>query len=172
MALQILKFPNDILKKTASDVEVFDDKLKELINEMKHTVYVYRALGLAAPQVGHSIKAIVCNLSCGTIEMINPQIRPVTIANVASGGGVAYEYTSIKEGCLSVPGVYNDVKRHKNIEVVWQDVSGEQRRAYFDDKDAIIIQHEVDHLQGVLFIDRLGALRNMLLQKYFKVNKK
>lgn len=173
MKLNLLKFPHSVLKATAKPVEEFNDTQKELVDSMKHLVHSYGALGLAAPQVGFSVRIIVCKLDCGLIEMINPQVREVSTTKVTeSGMGQAFEFVSIKEGCLSIPGVYQEIRRNRDIEVTWQDVDGEPHRAYFHGKDAIIIQHEVDHLDGVLFIDRLGALRSMVLQKYFKVNKR
>lgn len=163
-----------MLKTTATPITEFNSDQKDLVSAMKQMVHAYGALGLAAPQVGYCLRIIVCRLDCGLIEMINPQIRPVTTSMIPSlpGAGEGFEKISIKEGCLSVPKVYNEVPRFRHIEVTWHDVDGNKQKQYFSDKDSIIIQHEVDHLEGVLFIDRLGSMRSMVLQKYFKANKR
>lgn len=175
MAMKILKFPDPILKQVAQSIDLSDGitpKIKDLILEMKHTMEVYNGVGLAAPQVGESVRLIVCSLSCGVITMINPQIELIDDASPeakVNGAGRLFEMTNeVNEGCLSLQGVYSKVKRYKKIDVQWVDENGVTQKQRFFNKDSVIIQHEIDHLDGKVFIDRVGAARTMLLQKYFK----
>ncbi|MEM7008645.1 MAG: peptide deformylase [Thermodesulfobacteriota bacterium] len=174
MALRdILLYPNSILRKKCEPVEVIDDDLIELLDDMADTMYEAPGVGLAAPQVGISKRVLVADIQprerikeseegeeillppdrAELIELINPEI-------VFSDGEVIGE-----EGCLSIPGFVSDVKRKFEVVVEGYNRDGELLEIKCDDLLARVFQHEIDHLDGVLFIDRLGRLKRELLKK-------
>ena len=177
--LQILTYPAAVLKKVAEPVTEFNDDLKTLCKNMLFTMYKAPGIGLAAPQVGKSIRLFVMDIDFDREEVtkaddsieykltnFNPQIfiNPV-ISN--QEGEVLYE-----EGCLSVPGVYEDVKRAETITVDYQDIDGNKHSIDADELLSICIQHENDHLEGMIFLERLSMLKQNLLKKKFLKQKK
>jgi peptide deformylase len=142
---------NKILRTASQPIEKFDKKLTKLLNDMRQTLKGVNGLGLAAPQVGHNIRAAVCILNYGTekeiiVDMINPEIL-----------SFSEEMITDEEGCLSLPGQYGKVARHKSLKVRYFDRKGKQHTLVLENLNAVIVQHEVDHLDGKLFIDRLQA---------------
>lgn len=134
-------------------------KLKKFIEDMRETMLESNGVGLAAPQVGENIRVIVCLLNQGSknelvAEMINPVITRFS-----------EEIKVDEEGCLSLPGQFGNVARHAEITVRYFDLKGEERVLQLKGLNAVIIQHEVDHLDGVLFTDRISeqALTGQLL---------
>jgi len=177
--LQIVKYPSKILKKVAVPVESFGAKLHDLCKNMLYTMYNAPGIGLAAPQVGESIRLFVMDIDYNREEFnnidgkdeyvlseFNPQIfiNPV-ISNLE--GEILYE-----EGCLSVPGVYEDVKRANSVTVDYQDMFGNKHSINVDSTFAVCIQHENDHLDGIVFLERLSMLKRNFLQKKYLKNKK
>ncbi|OPZ78176.1 MAG: Peptide deformylase [Alphaproteobacteria bacterium ADurb.Bin438] len=167
--LKVLRVPNPILKQKAKKVEKIDDELKELVNDMFETMYATNGIGLAAPQIGISKRLIVIDTKWRKdsdekeqIVMINPDIY--------------YKSEELRvycEGCLSVPGQYEDVTRPDNIKVRYTDLDGNEHDISADGILATVIQHETDHLNGVLFIDYLSSLkRNILIRKVKKMGDK
>jgi peptide deformylase len=136
------------------------DHIANLIDDMLYTMYEAPGIGLAAPQVGEDIRVLVADVSedkSQPIALVNPEI-------VATDGLIEYE-----EGCLSLPGIYAVVRRPSKIKVRGLDRDGNPIEIEAEDLLAVCLQHEIDHLNGVLFIDHLSALkRNRLLQKYRK----
>jgi len=158
MILNILTYGDPVLRESAAQVTEFDDKLVEFVEDMIDTMFSDNGVGLAAPQVGDSRRIIVIDKSFGersddVIAMINPEILEAT-------GEVLGE-----EGCLSIPGVYEEVPRAEYIRVRFQDVNGAQWELEADGFFARVIQHEKDHLDGVLFVDRLSTVKRNLLSK-------
>ena len=144
MAIRNLRYDNDeILRKRAREVEVIDDKIKELAQDMMDTMHKYDGVGLAAPQVGILKRVIVIDLGEEGTQFI--LINPVLIK--AKGEQIC------DEGCLSFPNQYGKVKRPKEIEIVALDINGKQIRVKGKDLLAQAIAHELDHLEGKLFID-------------------
>ena len=144
MAIRNLRYGNDeILRKRARDVEVIDDKIKQLAQDMLDTMHKYDGVGLAAPQVGILKRVIVIDLyEEGTqFVLINPVLIKTKGEQVCD------------EGCLSFPNQYGKVKRPKEIEVVALDIEGKQIRLKGKDLLAQAIAHEIDHLEGKLFVD-------------------
>lgn len=143
----IVLFPNPILRVRAERVLAFDGLLDCLATRMLQTMRRHAGLGLAAPQVGRSMRVIVldrewnCEPLCPEV-MVNPVITLV-----------GDEARRLQEGCLSLPGKFVDIRRHAKIDVIWEDLSGTQHQQRFYDMCARTIQHEVDHLNGVLIID-------------------
>jgi peptide deformylase len=120
-----------------------NDEIKEFIGSMKETMIDANGIGLAAPQVGRNIRVIVVKLQYGEIqEMINPTVKWYSDQTV-----------SIEEGCLSIPGHYVDITRPSKISVSFQDLSGKYKRWKLKSLEARVVQHEIDHLDGVLMTD-------------------
>ena len=149
-------------------VEVVDDEIKQLIDDMFETMYVAEGVGLAAPQVGITKRVIV--VDCGPREEeegtpLRP-IQPIAIVNptvTAREGKIAWE-----EGCLSVPGYTDEVERAAKITVEGLDREGQPLSMEVDGLLSVCIQHEIDHLEGVLFVDRLSRLKQTLVKKKLK----
>jgi peptide deformylase len=157
----ILKFPDPALRQVAKKITVFDDSLKILIADMAETMYDAPGVGLAAPQIGESIQLIVVNTSQEedgeeTLAIINPEITEKEGSQVD------------EEGCLSVLDLTASVKRSKIITVCYQDEDGGQHEISVEDRFAVILQHEIDHLNGILFIDHLSTLKRALYKKKIK----
>lgn len=138
---------NKILRTKSTPVEKIDKKVKKLIDNMFDTIKNEKGLGLAAPQVGTNKRIILVRLNHDTPqEMIIPLINPEIISE-------SDEKVVGEEGCLSVPGIYKAVERYKKIRTKFQDIKGNTQILELEDLDARIIQHEIDHLDGVLFVD-------------------
>lgn len=159
--LPILEFPDVRLRTIAKPVTVFDDKLAQLAQDMLETMYAAPGIGLAASQVNHHIRMLVLDLSedqSAPQIFINPQIEKITD-----------ETKSYDEGCLSVPGFYESVERIDRIRVSAQDIHGQAFTLDADGLLSVCIQHEIDHLDGKLFVDYLSALkRNRIKTKLEK----
>ena len=182
---EILEVPDPRLKTVSKPVETFDEGLKTLVDDMFETMYDANGIGLAAIQVGEPLRVLVIDLQepdddadpedCGHSEcghdhrpvkndprvFINPEILDP-----------ADELCTYQEGCLSVPEIYADVDRPKTCRVRWQDLKGKIHEEDMDGLMATCIQHEMDHLEGILFIDLLSRLkRSMALKKLDKLRK-
>lgn len=172
--LPILKYPAPILKAIAKPVTEFDDKLRALIKDMLYTMYNAPGIGLAAPQVGVSLRFFVIDiwfdrdavtLPDGTETHRLSNFQPMVFINPVfknKEGMVVHE-----EGCLSVPGVYEDVKRAETVTVDFQDMYGNHHSLDADELFSICLQHENDHLDGIVFIERLNPLKRQLVEKKF-----
>lgn len=154
--LTVLHYPDPNLRKQAVPVEVIDVEVKTLAQDMLETMYAERGIGLAATQVNVQKRLIVMDLSeekNSPIIMINPEI-------VSSEGS-----EEMQEGCLSVPGFYETVQRAEKISYRYLDLNGDQISGEADSLLAVCIQHEIDHLNGKLFIDYLSSLKRRMIQK-------
>ncbi len=159
--LPILTFPNPVLRQKAINVTSFDEDLQNTINDMIETMYDAPGVGLAAPQVGKSIRLIVVDISKEEGEkksmvMINPEITEKEGSQVD------------EEGCLSLIDLTASVKRNKKITVSYQDAEGNPQEISTEDRFAIVLQHEIDHLDGILFLDHLSTLKRALYKKKIK----
>ncbi len=155
--LDILEFPDPRLRTVAKPVTVFDDALSTLIDDMFETMYDAPGIGLAATQVDVHKRLIVIDVSENRdqpLVFINPE---VTVLDQELG-----EYD---EGCLSVPGFYETVERPQHVKVVAQDRNGEQFTMEPEGLLAVCIQHEIDHLDGKLFVDYLSSLKRTRIRK-------
>jgi peptide deformylase len=161
--LNILHFPDPRLRTVAKSVEEFDDNLRQLVSDMFETMYEAPGIGLAATQVNQHIRLLVMDVSESRNQprcLINPQI-------LLSDGD-----EEMDEGCLSVPGYYEKVRRAEHIRVRAQDENGETSEFEAHGLEAVCIQHEMDHLEGKLFVDYLSALkRNRIRSKLLKAQK-
>lgn len=164
MKLTIVEYPDKRLKEKSKEVEKFDKELHVLLDAMYETMIKSNGIGLAAIQVGHAKRALLLNIpdeedqqSIDTlIEMINPII-------IKTSGETTYQ-----EGCLSVPSFYEDINRHECIAVNYQDRDGNTKTVEADGLLSIAIQHEMDHLEGILFIDKLSYSRRKKFEKEYK----
>jgi peptide deformylase len=164
--LTILTAPDPRLKVVSKPVAKVDDSVRRLMDDMLETMYASHGIGLAAPQLGVAKQVIVLDLARGEespnpIKLANPEIV-----------WRSEEEVVCEEGCLSVPDQYSEVSRPKAVKVRYLDYQNEIREMDADGYLATCIQHEIDHLNGVLFIDRLSSLkRNIILRKLNKVRK-
>jgi peptide deformylase len=176
---EIIPIPSAVLSKNAEPVTEFDDELKTLCKNMLYTMYNAPGIGLAAPQIGVSKRLFVLDVDFsreevtradGTVEYelldLNPQIiiNPVI---TELEGSVTHE-----EGCLSIPGVYEEVTRPATLTVEYQDINGAKLSLKADELLSRCIQHETDHLNGKLFIDNISLLKRNLIKKKFAKKKK
>ena len=155
--LPILEFPDSRLRKIASPVTVFDEKLEVLIDNMFETMYNAQGIGLAATQINVHKRLLVIDVSenkDSPLTFINPEFE--VIEN---------ELSEYDEGCLSVPGFYDTVSRPQRIKVRAQDRLGQAFEMEADGILAVCIQHEVDHLEGKLFVDYLSSLKRQRIRK-------
>ena len=162
----ILTAPDPRLKKKSKPVASVDAGVRQLMDDMLETMYDAPGIGLAAPQVGELRRVIVLDIDreevkTGPLFMANPEII------VASDEDLTYE-----EGCLSVPEHYSDVVRPARVTVRYLDRDGATREMACEGLLATCVQHEIDHLDGILFIDHISSLkRNMILRKLLKARK-
>ena len=161
--LEILEFPDSRLRTVAKPVEAFDAALRELVDDMFETMYDAQGIGLAATQVDIHRQLLVMDVSENRDSpkvFINPEI-------VDSSGEETCE-----EGCLSVPGIYADVSRAETVRVRAQDSSGDFFEDDLDGMHAICLQHEMDPLEGKLFVDYLSPLKRRMVQKKLEKQRK
>ena len=162
---EILKYPHPLLKKRSEEVDEIDGELKKLIQDMTETMYDAGGVGLAAPQVGISRRVIVVDVSPmdpqhSLFVMINPEI-------VLEEGDVDHE-----EGCLSVPDCLEKVKRREKVQV--RGISPEGREIEISGEGVLsfALQHEIDHLNGVLILDRVSPLKRDVYRRKVKKERK
>ena len=156
--LNILKFPDPRLRTVAKKVQKFDKSLKNLAEDMLHTMYEDNGIGLAATQVNRHIRLIVMDLSEERNEprvFVNPEYKILNNQSLAS-----YE-----EGCLSVPGFSEEIIRPDKIKLKWQDLSGRLHEDTPYGLLTICIQHEIDHLEGKLMVDYISSLKRDRIRK-------
>ena len=167
MKRPILIHPDPRLKKTCAPVADLSDGLRDLADDMLEAMYAAPGIGLAAPQIGVLDRLIV--MDCVKEEGEAP--RPLIMFNpeiVASSD----DLSTYEEGCLSIPEQYAEVTRPAEVEVAWIDRDGSPRQEVFDGLWATCVQHEIDHLNGKLFIDYLGAMkRQMITRKMQKLKR-
>ena len=163
---EILVLPDARLRAVADPIEKIDESVKQLAKDMLDTMYDAPGIGLAAPQIGEMKRIVVMDLAKDgekpdPIVMINPEILKYSEDTVTT-----------EEGCLSIPEIYYEVERPAEVTVRYTDLDGKTITRDADDRLAICIQHELDHLDGVLYIDYLSRLkRDRVLKKFQKAEK-
>ena len=183
---EILEVPNPFLKQVSAPVTAFDDALSALVHDMFETMYDAPGIGLAAVQIGVPLRVLVIDL-----QPDDPDAEPEVCT---AHGGHTHSHQPVKrepmvfinpeildpseelavysEGCLSVPEIYADVERPSQIRARWQDLQGAVHEKKIEGLLATCLQHEMDHLEGVLFIDHLSRLkRSMVLKKLEKMRR-
>jgi peptide deformylase len=177
--LNIVAYPSPVLAKVAAPVTNFDDELKTIVKNMLFTMYNAPGIGLAAPQINNSLRFFVIDIDYTREEVVdsegnktyklnnfNPQlfINPkITVKN----GTIVHE-----EGCLSLPGYFEEITRAETIILEYQDIDGNQQTKEATELEAICIQHEFDHLEGIVFIDHISLLKKKLIRKKLIKEKK
>ena len=142
--LKIAKYPEPILRKTAKPISDFNAALKKLAADMAEAMYHDDGIGLAAPQISQSLRVVVLGLGKGEYKSyVNPEITFFSKEKISSD-----------EGCLSLPKIFGTVIRSKKIHIKYYDLDGQIKKEKIKGLGAIVLQHEVDHLNGILFIDR------------------
>ena len=171
--LEILEVPHPGLRAVAKPVDTVDDAVKKIVADMFDTMYDARGIGLAATQVAIEQRIVTIDLQEpeSDAEDAKPVRRPHVFVNPEIVS-VSEELSSYSEGCLSIPEQYADVQRPARCRLKWLDEQGAGHEDEFDGLMATAIQHEIDHLNGVLFIDHISKLkRDMLLKKLTKQRK-
>jgi len=175
--LEVLTFPNPRLRKLSLPVEKITPELKKFSEDMLETMQDYKGIGLAAPQVGNLVRLIIVDTRPQKdgrykleemTELEQKLEHPLVLFNPVVVDKVGE--TTFDEGCLSVPGYFETVKRFETIDVEALDADGEKLSFKMDGLTSICIQHEIDHLDGKLFIDRLSLIRSNKLKSKIKKN--
>jgi peptide deformylase len=162
----ILILPDERLRAIAEPIEKIDDEVKQLAKDMLETMYDAPGIGLAGPQIGELRRIVVMDLAkegdpADPIVMVNPEILKYSDETIVT-----------EEGCLSIPELYYDVERPAEVTVRYTDLDGKVVERDAADRLAICIQHEIDHLDGVLYIDYLSRLkRDRVLKKFQKADR-
>ena len=159
--MRILHYPDPVLLRKAEPIVTIDDNVRSLARDMAETMYAAPGVGLAAPQVGISQRLIV--VDCARKEEPPALIVAVNPEIVASSGSSCEE-----EGCLSVPGYYTSVERAARVSVKFLDLHGQPRQIEAEGLLAVAFQHEIDHLEGILFIDRISSLRKGIFRRKYR----
>lgn len=158
--MEIKKYPDEVLKKKASPVDVIDADMRRLVDDMVETMYAAPGVGLAAPQVGVSKRIVVIDIS--NDEEKHPLIVLVNPGIVEAEGLIDSE-----EGCLSVPKYTSVIKRAERVVVGGLDVNGNPVKIEGAGLLARALQHEIDHLDGILFVDRLSTIKREFFKKRY-----
>lgn len=164
--LKIVKYPSDILLQKLQPVENFDSDLKYIVRDMFETMYAYNGIGIAANQVGINKRIVVVDVSSKEerkvlpIALINPQI-----VNYSKKKQVA------EEGCLSFPGFFEKVVRSLSVEVEYYDINGKRQRIIAEGLLARVLQHEIDHINGIVFVKRMSLEKQIKFYFMFRIGK-
>ena len=164
--LEVRHYPDPVLLRPSQPVVDFDQRLRRLIEDMYETMYTESGVGLAAPQVGVNRRLFVLNCDYersgvqGEITMVNPVITHAEERYVA------------EEGCLSFPGIYASVERYRKVRVRYQDATGAWQEREAEDLCGRAVQHELDHLEGKVFVDRLAPDQKAKIRKQLDALKK
>ncbi|MFN7728118.1 MAG: peptide deformylase [Bdellovibrio sp.] len=175
MILEILKYPDPRLREKSEPVTEFGPSIKKLAQDMMETMYAESGIGLAAAQVGQLLNMLV--IDCRPkengryaieemSELEQKVVQPLVIINPKIVGHRGK--TTFDEGCLSVPSYFETVERHDYIELEYQDENGTKKLLKTDGLLAIVIQHEMDHLEGTLFIDRISFVKSNKIKNQIK----
>lgn len=177
MIMKILTFPDPKLREVSQPVETFGPEIEKLVEDMKETMYNAQGIGLAAPQVGELKRIVVIDTRPKDekgrrykydemTELEAAVQQPIVLINpeIVKGEGK----TTFDEGCLSIPGYYETVERFEYIEMKCKDEFGKERIIKVDGLLAICMQHEMDHLEGTLFIDHLSFIKGNKIKNQIK----
>lgn len=162
MILPIYAYGQPVLRKKAEEIDFNDPELTKLISDMFDTMYDSNGIGLAAPQIGKSIRLFIVDGS--EIEDIHPEGFKEVFINptILEEFGTEWEF---EEGCLSIPDVRANVKRKSELNIHYWDANFQEHTKSFDGMAARIIQHEYDHIEGILFTDRISPLKRSMLKR-------
>ncbi|HEX2859341.1 MAG TPA: peptide deformylase [Alphaproteobacteria bacterium] len=169
--LPVIVAPHKLLLQTSAPVKAVDDSIRATLDDMLDTLYAADGVGLAAPQVGILQRLVMVDLGTERPDGKRDYSKPKPQAFI--NPEITWKSTELRyhqEGCLSIPGIYADVERADRVKVKWLDRDGAPHEAEFDGLRATVLQHEIDHLDGVLFLKRLSRLqRERMEKKYSKL---
>lgn len=163
MKMKILQLPNPILRQKSLEIQEVDENIRKTLDDMLETMYEANGVGLAAPQVGLLQRMLVIDISAKEeakqpLKMINPKMV-----------WHSDEIQTCSEGCLSIPNQFAPVERYQSVRIEYLDENGQPQNLIASDFLAVAVQHEMDHLDGIIFIDHISALRrNLLLKRHEK----
>lgn len=166
--LEIITYPDKRLRDRSQEVTVFDTKLHELLDAMYITMLAKNGVGLAAIQVGVPIRVLIINIPEESGEQKRENLLEVINPEILEG----YGSVKFNEGCLSVPEYYDDVERYDYVKVKYCNRNGEEKIIEANGYEAVAFQHEMDHLNGNLFIDKISIVKRKKFEKEFKKNQK
>ena len=170
MIRDIVIYPDKRLKEKSKEVEEFDKELHQLLDDMYETMVAKNGVGLAAIQVAVALRVLIINIPQEDNDGAQPKENTLEVINpvfLEMDGS-----TKFQEGCLSVPGYYEDVNRYKSIKLKYQDRYGKEHIIEDDDFLAIALQHEIDHLNGKVFIEKLSIIKRKKFEKEWKKKQK
>lgn len=164
--LKIYEYPHPILKQKAEKVAAVDDKLRKLLDDMLETMYAANGCGLAAPQIGLSKRIVVIDIAHegeepAPLYMVNPEII-----------WHSEDTETCEEGCLSLPEMRAEVERPASVKIRYLDYDGKECELLAEDFLAVAAQHEIDHLDGILYIDHLSRLKRQMVVKKLEKSRK
>lgn len=166
--IEIVKYPSKILSQKLSPVEHFNSELKEIVRDMFETMYTYNGIGLAANQIGVDKRIVVVDVT--TKNKNDKQILPIALVNPE-----ILNYSNKKdvaeEGCLSFPGYFDKVKRSVYVEVEYWDINGKKHRILANGLLARVLQHEIDHINGIHFVQRMSVAKQLKFHFLFSIGK-
>lgn len=164
MILPVFAFGQPVLKKRATDINKDYEGLKSLISNMWETMYAAHGVGIAAPQIGASIRLFVID----SIQIMEEEKKAEGIKKVFINAQIIEEtgeLWSYEEGCLSIPNIRGDVERQQKVRIQYLDENFEKHDEIYEGINARVIQHEYDHIEGVLFVEKLKPLKKKLIQR-------
>jgi peptide deformylase len=161
MIREILTYPDPVLKKKSAPVAIINEKTRELVRDMAETMYAAPGVGLAAPQIGVLQRIVVIDVSAKDEK---PELIVAINPVIAHADGELYE----EEGCLSIPKYAANVRRHARVVVKALNLDGEEVTYRAEELLAIAFQHEIDHLDGILFVDHISPLKREIFRKKYR----
>ncbi|KIM11184.1 MAG: peptide deformylase [Sulfuricurvum sp. PC08-66] len=164
MIRTILEYPHPTLKQRSTDVTTFDETLHTLLDDMFETMLAHNGIGLAAIQVAQPVRALIIGIPNQADEQLKNELLEIINPTVVAKEGT----TTYQEGCLSVPGFYEDVERSDTITITYQDRHGSSHTLNAEGLLCVAIQHEMDHLNGKLFIEHLSYGKRKKFEKELK----
>jgi peptide deformylase len=164
MILPVFAFGQPVLKKRATDINKDYEGLESLINNMWETMYAAHGVGIAAPQIGVSVRLFIID----SIQIMEEEKKAEGIKKVFINAQIIEEtgeFWSYEEGCLSIPNIRGDVERQQKVRIQYLDENFEKHDEIYEGINARVIQHEYDHIEGVLFVEKLKPLKKKLIQR-------
>ncbi len=172
MIREIVIYPDKRLKLISEEITQFDKLLHDLLDDMYDTMVAKNGVGLAAIQIGVPKRVLIINVPIKDEELGRDQPKENTLEIINPVFEEKHGSTVFQEGCLSVPGIYEDVNRFEYVKITYQDRYGNKHEIEDDDFLAIAIQHEVDHLDGKVFVEKLSFIKRKKFEKEWKKNAK
>jgi peptide deformylase len=167
MIREIVKAGDKVLRTKSKPIKIIDKKVKRLICDLRETLVVQKdpeGVGLAAPQIGENLRIFAMKPETEVEIIINPEITEVSKSTEAPTKALAKKHKKIMEGCLSVPNYYTPLVRPFSVKIKYMDENGETKVGFYEGVNAQIVLHEIDHLNGVLFVDRMLEQKKTLFE--------